>query len=219
MHVTRTFTRVFCSPLQERCEDVHAERPRELRASLQLWLLLLATAVAHTAWTQQGRCCCCCCFVPRERPDMMQSACMLHNIFFHAHALIASAACACVQLLTILAVLSVLAAERCRCAHGQFYRKMAAAEKTVANRLAQLVEVQLELLKCPVCLDLYDDPLFLSGCAHTFCRDCITKHLRGSKPPYYSKCPKCKKPATKRDCLPNYSLASVVQAVKRALEA
>ena len=150
MHVTRTFTRVFCSPLQERCEDVHAERPRELRASLQLWLLLLATAVAHTAWTQQGRCCCCCCFVPRERPDMMQSACMLHNIFFHAHALIASAACACVQLLTILAVLSVLAAERCRCAHGQFYRKMAAAEKTMATAppMVAVMAAGLPVLSC-----------------------------------------------------------------------
>ena len=139
---------------------------------------------------------------------------MLHNIFFHAHALIASAARACVQLLTILAVLIVPAAERCRCAHGQFYRTMTAAEKALANRLAQL-----DAIKCPICLDLYDDPTSLSGCAHTFCRDCITKHLRGSKPPYYSKCPECKKPATKRDCIPNDSMANVVQAVKRALEA
>ena len=67
----------------------NAQRPR----GVPLWLLL-ATVVAHTAWTQQGRCCCCCCFVllHARTPDMMQSACMLHNIFFHAHALIAGAA-------------------------------------------------------------------------------------------------------------------------------
>ena len=65
-----------------------------LLATVVLWLLL-ATVVAHTAWTQQERCCCCCCFVllHARTPDMMQSACMLHNIiFFHAHALIAGAA-------------------------------------------------------------------------------------------------------------------------------
>ena len=68
----------------------NAQRPR----GVPLWLLL-ATVVVHTAWTQQERCCCCCCFVllHARTPDMMQSACMLHNIiFFHAHALIAGAA-------------------------------------------------------------------------------------------------------------------------------
>ena len=86
---------------------------------------------------------------------------------------------------------------------------VSASEPTRVDRI-------LDALKCPICLDLFDDPLFLSGCAHTFCRKCITKHLRGSKLPYYSKCPECKKPATKRDCLPYDDLASVVQAAKRA---
>jgi hypothetical protein len=72
-----------------------------------------------------------------------------------------------------------------------------------------------DALKCSICLDMYDDPLSLSGCTHTFCRECITKHLQGRNA-YSSQCPKCKKPAQKRDCLPNYDLAAVVQAAKRS---
>ena len=87
---------------------------------------------------------------------------------------------------------------------------VSASEPTRVDRI-------LDALKCPICLNVYDDPTTLSGCVHTFCRKCITKHLRGIKPPYYSTCPECKKPATKRDCLPNHDLASVVQVAKRAL--
>ena len=61
-----------------------------MRASLLL-LATAAAAAAHTAWAQQGRCCCYCFVLLHARtPDMMQSACMLHNIY--AYALIATAA-------------------------------------------------------------------------------------------------------------------------------
>ena len=77
-------------------------------------------------------------------------------------------------------------------------------------------EAIADTLKCSVCLDLYDDPLILSGCGHTFCRECITKHLQGRKA-YSSQCPECKKPARERDCLPAHRLAAVVQAFKSAM--
>ena len=73
-----------------------------------------------------------------------------------------------------------------------------------------------DTLKCSICLDLYDDPLILSGCGHTFCRECITKHLQGRKA-YSSQCPECKKPARERDCLPAHRLAAVVQGFKSAM--
>ena len=34
------------------------------------------------------------------------------------------------------------------------------------------------LLKCPVCLDIYKDPVFIKECMHRFCRQCIERIIR-----------------------------------------
>ena len=73
-----------------------------------------------------------------------------------------------------------------------------------------------DTLKCPICLDLYNDPTMLSGCGHTFCCDCITKHLQGRKD-YNGQCPMCKKPARERDCIVAHVISNVVQAIKSAI--
>ena len=74
----------------------------------------------------------------------------------------------------------------------------------------------IDALKCTICLDMYEDPLMLSGCGHTFCRECIKKWLQG-RASHKNVCPHCKMPARWRDCLPAHSLASVVQAVRSAM--
>jgi hypothetical protein len=51
----------------------------------------------------------------------------------------------------------------------------------VVAESSELASAMADTLKCSICLDLYDDPLILSGCGHTFCRECITKHLQGRK--------------------------------------
>lgn len=47
-----------------------------------------------------------------------------------------------------------------------------------------------DVLKCPVCFDVFDDPVFCStddDCQHAFCRGCIVQHLQGSE-----QCPTCR---------------------------
>ena len=40
-------------------------------------------------------------------------------------------------------------------------------------------------LDCPVCLQLFDDPLVIVGCGHSFCRQCLTQ-IRDAR------CPACR---------------------------
>jgi len=46
------------------------------------------------------------------------------------------------------------------------------------------------MLTCPICLDIFTDPVYVKGCSHRFCRDCIEKAIRSSK---MKQCPTCRK--------------------------
>jgi hypothetical protein len=49
------------------------------------------------------------------------------------------------------------------------------------------------------------DPV-LCSCSHTFCRQCITKHLDR-----FETCPTCREPLSKENLLPNRSLCSLIE--------
>ncbi|XP_068455475.1 E3 ubiquitin-protein ligase RNF166 isoform X2 [Clinocottus analis] len=43
---------------------------------------------------------------------------------------------------------------------------------------------------CPICLELYHQPVSIASCAHTFCGDCLRPCLQVTSPP----CPLCRVP-------------------------
>ncbi|XP_062381050.1 zinc-binding protein A33-like [Sardina pilchardus] len=77
---------------------------------------------------------------------------------------------------------------------------------------AALEELHKELT-CPVCLDLFREPVILE-CGHHFCRACIGRCWE-AKSEDESTCPQCRKTCTKT-LRPNSLLCNVVDSVRRA---
>ncbi|XP_070769437.1 zinc-binding protein A33-like [Enoplosus armatus] len=75
-----------------------------------------------------------------------------------------------------------------------------------------LEELQSELT-CPVCLELFHDPVILE-CGHHFCQVCIIQCWE-AKADELSSCPKCRKSCA-RKLRPNSLLCNVVDSVRRA---
>uniref|UniRef100_A0A3B5BEG6 Nuclear factor 7, brain-like n=1 Tax=Stegastes partitus TaxID=144197 RepID=A0A3B5BEG6_9TELE len=75
-----------------------------------------------------------------------------------------------------------------------------------------LEELQSELT-CPVCLELFRDPVILE-CGHHFCQVCIVQCWE-AKADELSSCPKCRKTCA-RKLRPNSLLCNVVDSVRRA---
>lgn len=75
-----------------------------------------------------------------------------------------------------------------------------------------LDELQSELT-CPVCLELFRDPVILE-CGHHFCQVCIIQCWE-AKADELSNCPKCRKSCA-RKLRPNSLLCNVVDSVRRA---
>ncbi|XP_072032636.1 probable E3 ubiquitin-protein ligase MID2 [Amphiura filiformis] len=81
-------------------------------------------------------------------------------------------------------------------------------------------------LTCPICLDLYNDPVALY-CMHSFCRQCLLETVRNRAPSRTSDdtrirvpCPNCKRefPLSKdgvRGMQRNFQLQSIVEGYKR----
>uniref|UniRef100_A0A3B5PPE0 Uncharacterized protein n=1 Tax=Xiphophorus maculatus TaxID=8083 RepID=A0A3B5PPE0_XIPMA len=78
--------------------------------------------------------------------------------------------------------------------------------------LYALEELQSELT-CPVCLELFRDPVILE-CGHHFCQVCIIQCWE-AKADELSSCPKCRKSCA-RKLRPNSLLCNVVDSVRRA---
>ncbi|KAI8922747.1 quinon protein alcohol dehydrogenase-like superfamily [Entophlyctis helioformis] len=60
-------------------------------------------------------------------------------------------------------------------------------------------------LQCPICQDIYRDPVITSGCHHSFCASCITQSLT-----FESNCPLCRRRLQPQDLHPNLALAGLI---------
>ncbi|KAG9332299.1 hypothetical protein JZ751_015401 [Albula glossodonta] len=82
----------------------------------------------------------------------------------------------------------------------------------MASEASALDELHSELT-CPVCLELFREPVILE-CGHHFCRQCITQ-CWDAKPEESPTCPQCRKTCTLK-LRPNSLLCNVVESVRRA---
>ncbi|XP_061584363.1 nuclear factor 7, ovary-like [Cololabis saira] len=71
-----------------------------------------------------------------------------------------------------------------------------------------MASVLEEELSCPVCRDVFSDPVFLP-CSHSFCRSCLQRWWRGKDVP---ECPVCKRAAGTRDPPCNLALKNTCTA-------
>ncbi|XP_036406770.1 zinc-binding protein A33-like [Megalops cyprinoides] len=84
----------------------------------------------------------------------------------------------------------------------------------MASEASALEELHSELT-CPVCLELFREPVILE-CGHHFCRQCISQ-CWDAKPEESPSCPQCRKTCTAK-LRPNSLLCNVVDSVRRARE-
>ncbi|KAL0974352.1 hypothetical protein UPYG_G00219290 [Umbra pygmaea] len=68
-----------------------------------------------------------------------------------------------------------------------------------------------EDLTCPICCDLFTEPVML-GCMHHFCKRCISTYWRGLHTPV--SCPQCRKEFTSRQFQTNYLVTAMVEKVR-----
>ncbi|XP_031705553.1 tripartite motif-containing protein 35-like, partial [Anarrhichthys ocellatus] len=65
-----------------------------------------------------------------------------------------------------------------------------------------------EDLCCPVCYEIYNDPVFLS-CSHSFCKDCLKNWWREKQ---IQECPVCKRRSSKSEPPCNLALKNLCEA-------
>lgn len=82
----------------------------------------------------------------------------------------------------------------------------------MATDASTLEELHSELT-CPVCLELFREPVILE-CGHHFCRVCITQCWE-AKSDEHPTCPQCRKTCPQK-LRPNSLLCNVVDSVRRA---
>ncbi|KAH7678273.1 hypothetical protein AAVH_41828, partial [Aphelenchoides avenae] len=49
-----------------------------------------------------------------------------------------------------------------------------------------------DVLECPVCLDVFKDPLFLNNCGHTVCSKCVKDLIKAPPTRRSVICPECR---------------------------
>lgn len=78
----------------------------------------------------------------------------------------------------------------------------------ITHDILMIMSLPEEDLTCPVCCDIFTDPVLLS-CSHSFCRSCL-KHCwdKGLR-----ECPVCRKKPSKSSAPSNLALKNVCEAV------
>lgn len=64
---------------------------------------------------------------------------------------------------------------------------------------------------CAICCDLFTEPVML-GCAHHFCKACISRFWRGTRGPV--SCPQCRKEFSTKQFQTNYLVTAMVEKVR-----
>lgn len=49
-----------------------------------------------------------------------------------------------------------------------------------------------DLVNCPICFEIFEEPLILSNCAHTVCSQCVNNLIRTSTSRRTLVCPVCR---------------------------
>ncbi|CAB1334527.1 unnamed protein product [Coregonus sp. 'balchen'] len=80
--------------------------------------------------------------------------------------------------------------------------------------MTSVLSVQLQ---CPVCLCVFTDPVSLP-CDHTFCRPCISFHLRWNSAKSQSRCPECRGPFSLKDLRAHRVLTNMADAAREEEE-
>ncbi|KAL4456559.1 hypothetical protein ABPG74_000666 [Tetrahymena malaccensis] len=67
------------------------------------------------------------------------------------------------------------------------------------------------MLTCPICLDIFQEPVYVKGCSHRFCKECIEKAIRSSK---MKQCPTCRKIiGTKRLLRVDFNVQEIINLI------
>ncbi|XP_043922374.1 zinc-binding protein A33-like [Protopterus annectens] len=84
----------------------------------------------------------------------------------------------------------------------------------MATKKRKLPEELTEDLLCPVCQNLFEDPVVLQ-CGDSFCKSCINKVWDSEKPPF---CPDkdCRKTFSDRNYITNKSVSKMMEKVQKA---
>lgn len=78
------------------------------------------------------------------------------------------------------------------------------------ERLQRVLELQ-----CSCCLQLFAEPVRLTGCGHSFCRGCILRY-RAGRP--RAACPLCRRGFELQHLRPNRELAALLSLIPRELK-
>ncbi|XP_016406209.1 E3 ubiquitin-protein ligase TRIM39-like, partial [Sinocyclocheilus rhinocerous] len=71
-----------------------------------------------------------------------------------------------------------------------------------------MASLSVEELSCPVCCDIYKNPVFLS-CSHSVCKECLQRFWRSKKT---QECPVCRRRSSKEYPPPNLVLKNLCES-------
>ncbi|XP_050764220.1 E3 ubiquitin-protein ligase RNF135-like isoform X1 [Gymnogyps californianus] len=70
-------------------------------------------------------------------------------------------------------------------------------------------------LSCACCLQYFTEPVWLTGCSHSFCRPCIIEYCKGRQ---RAGCPLCREGFELKDLRPNRELAALVNLIRQEVK-
>lgn len=86
-------------------------------------------------------------------------------------------------------------------------------EPGTTHELVVPAEQLVDVLSCPICLELLKDPLIAACCQNNFCRQCLKNTLLSNPV-----CPLCRTPLVLENTLPNRAIRNLLPLENRGVE-